>query len=84
MPMPPQEQLHGTNGFRHGFRLGRDAFGVMIDRLKVNEVAFEGPVTHPEGSPLGQSVYFKDPGGNFFEVCWRRDAVADGIHLDAG
>jgi catechol-2,3-dioxygenase len=22
---------------------------------------------------LGESVYFKDPGGNFLEVCWRRD-----------
>ena len=23
--------------------------------------------------PIGQSVFFRDPGGNFFELCWRRD-----------
>jgi catechol-2,3-dioxygenase len=84
MPMPPDDLLHGTNGFRHGFRLSREAFGEVIDRLKVHEVPFEGPVTHPEKSPIGESVYFKDPGGNFLEVCWRRDAVTDGIKLVSG
>ena len=84
MPMPPDELLHGTGGFRHGFRVGRGSFGEIVDRLKVHEVPFEGPVTHPEASPLGESVYFKDPGGNFLEVCWRRDQVTDGIVLDAG
>ena len=84
MPMPPEEQLRGTNGFRHGFRLSRGAFGELIERLQVNEIPFEGPVTHPDNSPLGESVYFKDPGGNFLEVCWRRDAVTDGIKLVAG
>ncbi len=84
MPMPPDEVLHGTAGYRHGFRLSRNAFGQLVERLQLHEVPFEGPVTHPEGSPLGQSVYFKDPGGNFYEVCWRRDNVLDGIKLDAG
>jgi catechol-2,3-dioxygenase len=84
MPMPPDELLRGTNGFRHGFRLSRDGFGTLIERLKVNEIPFEGPVAHPDNSPLGESVYFKDPGGNFLEVCWRRDAVSDGVTLIAG
>jgi len=84
LPMPPEEQLRGTNGFRHGFRLGRDAFGQLIERLKLYEVPFEGPVVHPEQSPLGESVYFKDPGGNFLEVCWRRDAVSGGVRLELG
>jgi catechol-2,3-dioxygenase len=84
MPMPPDEQLKGTNGFRHGFRLSRDAFSQMMDRLNHYEVPFEGPIAHPEHSPLGESVYFKDPGGNFLEVCWRRDEMAGGVHLDAG
>src|SRR3954469_23062294 len=84
LPMPPEEQLRGTNGFRHGFRLGRGAFEQLVDRLKVNEVAFEGPVTHPENSPLGESVYFKDPGGNYLEVCWRRDVMAGGVRLELG
>jgi len=84
LPMPPDEQLKGTNGFRHGFRLSQSAFGTIIDRLKTYEVPFEGPVMHPENSPVAESVYFKDPGGNFLEVCWRRDRVTDGISLDAG
>lgn len=84
MPMPPDEQLKGTNGFRHGFRLSRPVFGQLIDRLTLHEVPFEGPVVHPDKSPLGESVYFKDPGGNFYEVCWRRDAVTDGLRLIAG
>src|SRR5438067_2292338 len=40
MPMPPDDLLHGTNGFRHGFRLNRAAFGALIERLKVYEVPF--------------------------------------------
>jgi catechol-2,3-dioxygenase len=82
--MPPDDVLRGTGGFRHGFRLSRAAFDQLIDRLRYYEVPFEGPVTHPDNSPLGQSVYFKDPGGNFLEVCWRRDAVSDGIRLESG
>jgi catechol-2,3-dioxygenase len=84
MPMPPDDVLRGTNGFRHGFRLSRGAFGQLVDRLRLHEVPFEGPIAHPDRSPLGESVYFKDPGGNFYEVCWRRDAVTDGIRLAAG
>ena len=84
LPMPPEEQLRGTNGFRHGFRLSRPAFGELISRLQRYEVPFEGPTAHPDNSPLGESVYFKDPGGNFLEVCWRRDEVVDGVRLDAG
>jgi len=30
-------------------------------------------VDHPENGPFGQSVYFKDPSGNFLEILWRRD-----------
>ncbi|HZT06447.1 MAG TPA: VOC family protein [Chloroflexota bacterium] len=84
MPMPPEDLVRGTNGFRHGFRVSQEAFGTLVERLTALEVPFEGPVTHPETSPVAQSVYFKDPGGNFLEVCWRRDAVRDGIVLAAG
>lgn len=82
LPMPPEEQLRGTNGFRHGFRVSREAFGDVIQRLQMHEVPFEGPIAHPDRSPLGESVFFKDPGGNFLEVCWRRDPVRDGILVD--
>ncbi|MBM2809657.1 MAG: glyoxalase [Chloroflexi bacterium] len=84
LPMPPDEQLRGTNGFRHGFHITREAFGQLIGRLQRQEVPFEGPRAHPDNSPLGESVYFKDPGGNFLEVCWRRDVVRGGVALDAG
>jgi catechol-2,3-dioxygenase len=84
MPMPPDELHRGTNGFRHGFRLSHETFGELIDRLKIHEVPFEGPIVHPDNSPIGESVYFKDPGGNFLEVCWRRDTIADGVKLIAG
>ena len=84
MPMPPDDLVRGTNGFRHGFRLSKAAFGELINRLQMHEVPFEGPVAHPDNSPLGESVYFKDPGGNFLEVCWRRDHITEGIRLAAG
>jgi catechol-2,3-dioxygenase len=84
MPMPADDELRGTNGFRHAFRVSRQAFPAVVERLKSRGVAFEGPVQHPENGPLGESVYFKDPGGNFIEVCWRRDSVKDAAALDVG
>jgi catechol-2,3-dioxygenase len=84
MPMPPPDAHRGTNGFRHAFRVRRETFPELVERLKARGVPFEGPVTHPEQGPLGQSVYFKDPGGNFIEVCWRRDVVRGGHTLDTG
>ena len=73
MPMPPAEQQQGTNGFRHGFAVSHAQFDDITARLTQHEVAFKGPIEHPKQGPLGESLYFKDPGGNFLEVCWRRD-----------
>ncbi len=73
MPMPPEDQLRGTNGFRHGFSVSKAHFGEILERLRLHDVAFEGPIEHPAQGPLGESIYLKDPGGNFLEVCWRRD-----------
>jgi catechol-2,3-dioxygenase len=84
MPMPPEDQVRGTNGFRHAFHVTRDAFPAVVERLEARGVPFEGPVVHPERGPLGESVYFKDPGGNFIEVCWRRDEVRPAVALDVG
>jgi extradiol dioxygenase family protein len=77
MPMPPQEQERGAHGFRHAFRVSRGRFEEIIDQLKRRDVPFEGPVEHPEKGPFGQSIYFKDPSGNFLEIVWRRDEDAD-------
>jgi catechol-2,3-dioxygenase len=84
LPMPPEGQQRGTNGFRHAFRVTREEFPQVLERLRERSVSFEGPVQHPEHGPLGESIYFKDPAGNFFEVCWRRDEVHSGATLDVG
>jgi len=73
MPMPPKDQHRGAHGFRHAFRVSRARFGKTLDALRERSIAFEGPVDHPEKGPFGQSIYFKDPSGNFLEILWRRD-----------
>ncbi len=73
MPMPPKDQHRGAHGFRHAFRVSRARFDKTLEALKERSIAFEGPVDHPEKGPFGQSIYFKDPSGNFLEILWRRD-----------
>ncbi len=73
MPMPPADQHRGAHGFRHAFRVSRARFDKTLEALKERSIAFEGPVDHPEKGPFGQSIYFKDPSGNFLEILWRRD-----------
>jgi len=73
MPMPPAEQHRGMNGYRHGFAVSPARFNEILERLRERRVPFHGPVSHPERGPLGESIYLKDPGGNFLEICWRRD-----------
>jgi catechol-2,3-dioxygenase len=73
MPTPPAEQHRGAHGFRHAFRVTRARFDEITDELKRRRSPFEGPVEHPEKSPFGESIYFKDPSGNFLEIVWRRD-----------
>lgn len=85
MPMPPDDQLRGAHGIRHAFAVSKARFDDTLARLKRFNVAFEGPADHPEKGPFGQSVYFKDPSGNFFEILWRRDEdvkYADTMALD--
>jgi hypothetical protein len=75
-PPEPGDRLRGgvARDVRHGFSVSREHFDEVVQQLRENGVAFEGPISHPERGPLGQSIYFRDVGGNFFEVCWRRDA----------
>jgi catechol-2,3-dioxygenase len=76
MPMPAPEKRRGAHGFRHAFRVTRARFDEITNELKRRQIPFEGPVDHPEKSPFGASVYFKDPSGNFLEILWRRDEDA--------
>jgi extradiol dioxygenase family protein len=73
MPMPPDEQLHGTHGFRHAFGIPRNRFKILLSILDQHGVRYEGPVEHKANGPFGQSIYVKDPSGNFLEFLWRRD-----------
>ncbi|HEY3115671.1 MAG TPA: hypothetical protein VGK54_02915 [Chloroflexota bacterium] len=73
---PSDAPKRGIGGARHAFAVSRDRFGDFVEHLKATETEFEGPVTHPEHGPLGESVYFADSIGNYFEVCWRRDEGA--------
>jgi catechol-2,3-dioxygenase len=73
MAVPDPGQMRGANRSRHSFCVPKARFREVLEMLKVNEVPFEGPVSHPEHGPFGDSVYFRDPTGNFLEVLWRRD-----------
>jgi extradiol dioxygenase family protein len=77
MPMPPADQERGAHGFRHAFRVARGRFDRIVEELQRRAVPFEGPIEHPEKGPFGQSIYFKDPSGNFLEILWRRDEAVN-------
>ena len=68
---PPPEQLRGAP------RLALSATPEQLDRalsiLDRYDVPFEGPVTHPSPCPVARSLYFKDPAGNFLELCCPRE-----------
>jgi hypothetical protein len=66
-------KLRDIHGARHGFAVPRDRFAEAMENLQRHGIEFEGPVTHPEHGPLGESIYFADSIGNHFEICWRRD-----------
>jgi hypothetical protein len=74
---PPRNQddlqPRGIGGARHAFAVPQARFPEFVQRLHESGMEFEGPVAHPDHGPLGESVYFTDPIGNHFEVCWRRD-----------
>ena len=73
MPMPDDGTLRGAHGFRHGLTVSRKRFDDVQSTLRQNGIRFEGPVDHPDKGPFGQSIYLKDPSGNFLEILWRRD-----------
>lgn len=76
MDIPDKKDLRGTNRFRHAFCVPKARFAHVMKMLEENDVPFEGPVAHPEQGPFGESVYFRDPTGNYLEVVWRRDEDA--------
>lgn len=73
MEMPPADKFRGAHGFRHGFQVSRDRFDEIRRALDAHGVSYQGPIEHPASGPLGASLYFKDPSGNYLEFTWRRD-----------
>jgi catechol 2,3-dioxygenase-like lactoylglutathione lyase family enzyme len=65
---PPEEQIVGTPRIALAVD-GRDRLDAAARRLAFHRRPFEGPVTHSSSAPIEASLYFKDPGGNFFELC---------------
>jgi catechol-2,3-dioxygenase len=73
MDVPSDDVIRGANRVRHAFSVPHARFGEVMERLTAHNVGFEGPVSHPEHGPFGESLYFRDPTGNFLEILWRRD-----------
>jgi catechol 2,3-dioxygenase-like lactoylglutathione lyase family enzyme len=68
---PPEETLVGTP--RTAFSVTSPTLDETCRRLEAAHWPFVGPRTETEG-PARQSLFFKDPGGNFIELCVRADA----------
>jgi catechol-2,3-dioxygenase len=64
---PPEEQPVGTPRTA----LATDSRGIetVAKALEESGKPTAGPKTHPASAPIASSLYFKDPGGNFLELC---------------
>jgi catechol 2,3-dioxygenase-like lactoylglutathione lyase family enzyme len=64
---PPEEQPVGTPRIA----LATDSRGIetVAKALEESGKPVAGPKIHPASTPIASSVYFKDPGGNFLELC---------------
>jgi catechol 2,3-dioxygenase-like lactoylglutathione lyase family enzyme len=68
---PPEEALVGTP--RTAFTVTSAALDETCRRLEAAQWPFLGPRSEADGLAR-QSLFFKDPGGNFIELCVRADA----------
>ena len=68
---PPPQQLRGAP------RLALNATPEQMERAVVvltrHDVPFDGPVRHAAPCPVASSLYFRDPAGNFLELCCPRE-----------
>jgi extradiol dioxygenase family protein len=70
---PPPDQLRGLP--RVAICVTEEQLDTAIERFRVDRIPFDGPVVHPAGCPAAQSIYLKDPCGNFLELCQPRSAA---------
>lgn len=66
----PEEQAIGTP--RIALAVPRGELDRVAKLVAVTGRAVEGPVEHATSSPIEASVYFRDTGGNFVELCTLR------------
>jgi hypothetical protein len=64
---PPEEQVVGTP--RIGFRAGWQTIERVAQVLAASRIRMKGPVEHPTSASIAASLYLRDPGGNFLELC---------------
>jgi catechol 2,3-dioxygenase-like lactoylglutathione lyase family enzyme len=69
---PPEEQIVGTP--RIGLRTNRQGLEQAAQILAEGRFPIRGPVEHPATAPIAASLYVKDPGANFLEICVPRQA----------
>ncbi|MEE8516553.1 MAG: VOC family protein [Alphaproteobacteria bacterium] len=64
---PLEELMVGTP--RVAFTTTAQGLDAAALTLEQHQIPHDGPVRHPSSAPVGRSLYFKDPGGNFLELC---------------
>ena len=64
---PPPKQAKGTP--RTAYLTTREALDRTAAVLQGTRTAVLGPVEHSAKSPIAASLYFRDPCGNFIELC---------------
>jgi len=67
---PPEEQVLGTP--RIGLRASPERLAQIRKLLTESRDPIQGPVQHLDGVPIAASLYVRDPGGNFLEICVSR------------
>lgn len=67
---PPPRQAKGTP--RTAYVASRETLDRTVAELEKTRVAMLGPVEHSAKSPIAVSLYFRDPCGNFIELCTPR------------
>ena len=64
---PLEELMVGTP--RVAFTTTAQGLDAAVSAFEQHKIPHHGPVRHPSSAPVARSLYFKDPGGNFVEVC---------------
>lgn len=64
--------VSSSTGPRIGVGVSQERLNDVQQKLESKNYPFNGPVEHPQDSPLAVSIYVDDPDGNHLELCVRR------------